>query len=136
MVSRSSLQSGTLAPAITAASGPPWPSASTLFLVPFLPRSVGFFPTFFPPETGLTHAAVGGLPLPVHRGQLVALLGELRPDALHDAARAPALEPAVDGALGAEAAGQLVPLAAGAHAEDDAVQRPAPVGVAAAGGLL
>src|SRR5437868_5338994 len=131
MVSRSSLQSGTLAPAITAASGPPWPSTSRLFLVPFLPRSVGFFPTFFPPETGFAHASVGGLPPPAHGLQLVALLDEFLPDALHDAALAPALEPVVDGALGAEAAGQALPLAARAHAEDDAVQRPAPVGVAA-----
>src|SRR5437588_3823451 len=115
MVSRSSLQSGTLAPAITAASGPPWPSTSRLFLVPFFPRSVGFFPTFFPPETGFAHPPVGGLPLPVHGPQLVALLDQLLPDALHDPALAPALEPVVDGALGAELAGQLLPLAARTH---------------------
>src|SRR4051812_13081803 len=52
-VSSSSLQSGTLAPAITAPSGPPSASTSTLFLVPFLPRSVGFLPVFSPPNRDL-----------------------------------------------------------------------------------
>src|SRR4051794_33070034 len=53
IVSSSSLQSGTLAPAITAPSGPPSASTSTLFLVPFLPRSVGFLPVFSPPNRDL-----------------------------------------------------------------------------------
>src|SRR5947209_17246168 len=53
IVSSSSLQSGTLAPAITAPSGPPSASTSTLFLVPFLPRSVGLQPVFSPPKRAL-----------------------------------------------------------------------------------
>src|SRR6516164_8970837 len=135
IVSRSSRWSFTLAAAITAPSGPPSASTSTLSLVPFFPRSVGFFPTFFPPEPGLSQPAVCRLPLPIHGPQLVALLDQLLPDALHDAAFAPALEPIVDGALGAELARQLVPLAARAHAEEDAVEGAAPVGVMAAGAL-
>src|SRR5690348_7853150 len=117
IVSRSSFWSFTLAAASTTPSGPPSASTSTLSLLPFLPRSVGFFPTFFPPEPSLAQSSVSSLPLPVHGVQLVALLDQLLPDALHEAALAPALEPVMDGALGAELAGQLVPLAVGTHAE-------------------
>src|SRR4051794_16727215 len=135
IVSRSNFWSFTLAAAITAPSGPPSASTSTLSLVPFFPRSVGFLPTFFPPEPGLAQSPVGGLPLPVYGAEFVALVDQLLPDALHDPARGPALEPVMDGALGAELARQLLPLATRTHPEDDAVERPSPVGVVAAGGL-
>src|SRR3954462_11830940 len=135
IVSRSNFWSFTLAGAITTPSGPPSASTSTLSLVPFFPRSVGFSPTFFPPEAGLAQPPVGRLPLPVHGRQVVALLDQLLPDALHDPAPAPPLEPVVDRALGAELAGQLLPLAARTHPEDDAVEGLAPVGDLAAGGL-
>src|SRR5262249_18985837 len=135
IVCRSSRWSFTLAAAITAPSGPPPPSTSALSLQPFFPRSVGFFPTFFPPEAGFAQPPVRGLPVPVPGPEVVALLGQCLPDALQGPAVAPALEPIVDGALGAELAGQLFPLAARAHAEDGAVECPAPVGVMAAGGL-
>src|SRR5262249_39772975 len=111
IVSRSSRWSFTLAAAITAPSGPPSASTSTLPLVPFSPRPVGFFPTFFSPETAFAQPAVGSLPLPVHGPEFVAFGRQLGPDALHDAASAPALEPVMDGALGAELAGQSLPLA-------------------------
>src|SRR4051795_12509016 len=51
-------------------------------------------------------------------------------------APAPALEPAMDGGLGAELAGELLPLAAGAHPEDDPVADGTPVGDPAPGRLL
>src|SRR5262249_25874821 len=127
IVSRSIFRSRTLAPAIVAPSGPPWPSTSTDFLVPLLPRSVGFLPVFFPPEPGLAQCRIGALPLPIDPAQLVAPRDEGGPDPLHDAAGAPALEPVVDGALGAEFAGELLPLAAAAHPEDDPVERRPPV---------
>src|SRR5947209_455598 len=135
MVSRSSRWSFTLAAASTTLKGPPSLSTSTLSLEPFFPRSVGFLPTFFPPEPGFAQPAIRGLPEPVHGPQLVALLDQFLPEALHDPALAPALEPVMDGALGAELAGQLLPLAARTHAEEDAVERPPPVGVVPAGGL-
>src|SRR3954470_20809560 len=115
IVSSSSLQSGTFAPAMTTPSGPPSPSTSTLFLVPDLPRSVGFLPVFSPPEPGLAQHPVGRLPLPVHRPELVTLLDQHGPDLLEDAVLAPPLEPAVDRAVVAELLGQPVPLAAGAE---------------------
>src|SRR6516165_10521622 len=102
MVAFKRLQSGTLAPSRTAPSGPPCSSTSRLALVPGLPRSVGFLPTFFPPEPGLAQAAVGALPLPVDRAQLCALGGPGGPDPPHHAVAAPALEPAVDGGVVAE----------------------------------
>src|SRR5207302_8964077 len=133
IVSRSSRWSFTLAAASTTPKGPPSPSTSTLSLEPFFPRSVGFLPTFFPPEPGFAQSAVSALPLPVHGPEFVALGRQRGPDALHDAAGAPALEPTVDGALGAELAWQLLPLAARAHPEEDAVERSAPLGVVPAG---
>src|SRR5947209_7315995 len=136
IVSFSNRRSRTLAPAITTPSGPPWPSTTIDFLVPSLPRSVGFLPVFFPPEPGLAQPSIRALPLPIHRTQLVALRDEGRPDPFHDTAGAPALEPIVDRALGAELAGELLPLAAGAHPEDDPVEGGTPVGGPPAGRLL
>src|SRR5437773_7538445 len=129
IVSRSSFWSFTLAAAITAPSGPPSASTSTLSLVPCFPRSVGFFPTFSPPEPGFPQPSVGGLPLPVHLPEFLALLDQFLPHALHDPALAPALEPVMHRALGSELAGQLLPLAARPHPKEDAVERLAPVGV-------
>src|SRR4051794_1747003 len=136
IVARKSFCSTTLAPAITTPSGPPSPSTSRLFLVPFLPRSVGFLPVFFPPEPGLAQHRVGRLPVPLDPTEFVALGDQHRPDLHEDAASDPALEPIVDGALGAEPLGELVPLAAAAEPEDDPVEHLPPVGDAAAGGLL
>jgi hypothetical protein len=107
-----------------------------LFSVPFLPRSVGFLPVFFPPEPGLAQHRVGRLPLPLHPAEFVALGDQDRPDLLEDAAFDPALEPIVDGALGAEAFGELVPLATASHPEDDRVDHLPPVGDPPARGLL
>src|SRR5262245_10631409 len=114
------------APAMTAPKGPPCSSTSTLCLVPGLPRSVGFLPTFFPPETGLAHAAVGTLPVPVNLAQFVALGDEASPDLLHHTIFAPALEAAVDGGVVAELFGQMVPLTARAEEVDGGVEHRAP----------
>src|SRR5438094_429893 len=53
IASRGSRWSFTWAAAITAPGGPPSAATSTLSLVPFFPRSVGSFPTFFPPKRAL-----------------------------------------------------------------------------------
>src|SRR5512135_850576 len=86
-------------------------------------------------EAGLGHRRVSRLPLPLDAPQLVARGDQQGQDPGHHAALVPALEPVVDGALGPEAARQLVPLAAGPHAKDDPVEGGPPVGRAAAGGL-
>src|SRR4051794_23866390 len=135
IVSFSSFCSTTLAPAITTPRGPPSPSVTRLFLVPFWPRSVGFLPVFFPPEAGLAQHRVGRLPLPVHPAEFVALGDQHRPDLLEDAALDPSLEPVVDGALGAIPLGHLLPLATAPHPEDDPIEHLPPVGDVASGGL-
>src|SRR3954467_5988212 len=135
IVSLRSFCSTTFAPAIATPNGPPSPSVSRLFLVPSLPRSVGFLPVFFPPEPGLAQHRVGTLPLPLHPAEFVALGDQHGPDLLHDAAFDPALEPVVDRALGAEPFGQLVPLAAAPHPEEDRVEHLPPVGDPPPGGL-
>src|SRR3954471_7464053 len=136
IVASRSFCSTSLAPAITTPSGPPAPSTRTLFLVPFLPRSVGFLPVFSPPEPGLAQHRVGRLPFPIDSAELVALGDELGPDPPEDPAGGPPLEPVVDGALGPESLGQLVPLAAAAHPEDDRVDHRPPVGDLSPGRLL
>src|SRR3954452_24453536 len=101
IVAAKSFCSTTFAPAITTPSGPPSPSVSRLFLVPFFPRSVGFLPVFFPPEPGLAQHRVATLPLPLHPAELIALGDQHRPDPLEHSPFGPPLEPVVDGALGA-----------------------------------
>src|SRR4051794_6521604 len=133
IVASKSFCSTTLAPAITTPSGPPSPSVSKLFLVPFFPRSVGFLPVFFPPEPGLAQHRVSRLPLPLHAAEFVALGDQDRPDLLEDPPLDPALEPVVDRALGTEPLGQLVPLATAPHPEDDPVKHLPPVGDSASG---
>src|SRR5207302_9162027 len=88
IVAFSSRRSRTLAPAITTPSGPPWPSTTIDFLVPILPRSVGFLPTFFPPEPCLAQRCIGTLPLPIDRTHFVALLDQDVPHPFHDPADA------------------------------------------------
>ena len=105
-------------------------------MVPFLPRSVGFFPVFFPPEPGLARPRVGALPFPLHPAELVAFGDQHGPDLLEDAPGGPPLEPVVDRALGAEPLGQLAPLATATHPEDDRVEHPSPEGMTSARGLL
>ena len=95
--------------------------------MPGLPRSVGFLPIFFPPEPCLAHPAVGTLPLPLDVPEFFAFAQEAGPDPLHHAVVAPALEPAVDGAVRAELLGQAVPLAATAEAVDDAIEQGPPI---------
>src|SRR3954447_9618274 len=127
IVSFKSFCSTTFAPAISTPSGPPSPSVSRLFLVPFLPRSVGFLPVFSPPGPGLAQHRVGRLPLPLHPAEFVALGDQDRPDLLEGAPLDPPLEPTVDGALGAVPLGQLAPLAAAPQPEEDPVEGPPPV---------
>src|SRR5512135_2657135 len=136
IVAARSLRSSTFAPAITTPSGPPSPSVTRLFLVPFFPRSVGFLPVFFPPEAGLAQHRVGRLPLPLHAAEFVTLGDQHRPDPGEDTPLNPPLEPLVDGTLGAEPLGQLAPLAAAAHPEDDPIEHLPPVGDLAPGGFL
>ncbi len=98
----------------------PFASTSRLRLTPFLARSVGFFPVFFPPERRFGHAPVHRQPgpieaLPVVVGQQAGL-----PQRLEDAFLHPALEAVVGRGAGAEAGGvESFPLAAGAQDKED-----------------
>jgi len=97
---------------------------------------VGFLPVFSPPEPGLAQHRVGTLPLPLHSAEFVALGDQHRPDPLEDTTGGPPLEPVVDRALGPEPLGELLPLAATAHPEEDPVEHLTPLGMSSAGGLL
>jgi hypothetical protein len=72
----------------------------------------------------------------LHPAEFVAFGDEHGPDLLEDTPRGPPLEPIVDRALGAESLGELVPLAAAPHPEEDRVEHLPPEGMTSAGGLL
>src|SRR5208337_2435428 len=97
---------------------------------PFSRDPSGFCPPFSPPNRALpSQPSAACHSFPLDAPKFVALADQNRPDLLHHAAGTPALKPVVDGALGSELAGQLVPLATGPHPEDDAVEDQPPVGV-------
>jgi hypothetical protein len=98
------------------------PAASTnrLRLTPFLARSVGFLPVFFPPEGRLGHAAVHTQPGPVDPLPLVVGQQARLPQLLEDAGLDPFLKAVVGGGTGAKAGGvEGLPLAAGTEDEED-----------------
>src|SRR5439155_25556541 len=108
--------SGRLAPSTARPNGRPWPSTSRLRLTPFLARSVGFFPVFFPPERRLGHAPVHRQPGPVNALQAVVLQQPGLPHLEEDAFADVFLEAVVGRGAGAEDGGaQGLPLAAGAE---------------------
>src|SRR5947207_1134007 len=116
MVSRTIFMSGRLAPSTASPTGTPSASTSRLRLTPFLARSVGFLPVFFPPEGRLGHAPVHVQPRPVDALEEVVLQQAGLPELQEDAGRDPLLEAVVGGRAGAELGGvQRLPLAAGAQ---------------------
>src|SRR5215213_10234769 len=121
-VASNSLKSGTFAPAITTERRPPSASTSRERLSPFLALSVGLGPTRSP-KACLAHGPIGGLPLEVHSAEFLALLDELLPDEIEHAKLDPPLQSAVHrGVVGELFLGQLVPLAAATHPEDDRIE--------------
>src|ERR1700682_585227 len=80
-----------------------------------------------PPKTRLGHGTIGTLPIPVHAVALFAFGNQRGHDLGHDAGFVPALEPLMHRALGTKAFGQLIPLTARSHPEDNAVERQPPV---------
>ncbi len=103
-------------------------------MTPFLARSVGFLPVFFPPERRLGHAPVHALPGPVDPVPLVVGQQARLPHPLEDAGRDPFLEAVMGGGAWAEPGGvQGLPLTARAEHEEDGLHahairgpRPAP----------
>jgi hypothetical protein len=93
-----------------------------LRLVPFLARSVGLGPVFFPPEGCLGHGPVHAQPLPVDALEGVVLQQPGLPQHQEDARLDPLLEAVMGRRAGDESRGvQRLPLAAGAQYEEDGV---------------
>jgi hypothetical protein len=75
------------------------------------------------PKARLAHRPIGGLPLEVNSAEFLALLDELLPDEIEYAKLDPPLQSAVHrGVVGELFLGQLVPLAAATHPEDDRIE--------------
>src|SRR5262249_32814063 len=109
-----------LAPATASPTGTPLASTSRLRLTPFLPRSVGFLPVFFPPKGCLGHAPVHAQPGPVDALPVVIGHQPRLPQGQEDALLYPALEAVMGGGAGAEAGDvDCLALAAGAEGEED-----------------
>src|SRR5436305_5283796 len=89
-----------------------------------------------PPKTRLGHSAIGALPVPVDAAEVFAFFDQHGHDLLHDVVLVPALEPIMDRALSTKPRRQLIPLAAAAHAKNDAVENLSPVGDFATRGLF
>src|SRR5262245_34980787 len=122
MVSRTIFMSGRLAPSTARPTGTPLPSTSWLRLTPFLARSVGFLPVFFPPQGCLGHAPVHAQKGPVDALQAVIVEQALLPELEEDARFDPLLEAVVGGGTGAELGSiQRLPVAAGAQDEEDGI---------------
>jgi hypothetical protein len=78
-------------------------------------------------HAGFAHGGGSGLPLPVDAAPLSTGLDQHGPDLGEASQRAPALEVPMPGAVVATRRGPLVALAAGAQAEDDALEHPAQI---------
>jgi hypothetical protein len=103
-------------------SGMPLPSTSRLRLAPFLARSVGFFPVFFPPEGCLGHAPVHTQPFPVYALQAVILQESGLPECQEYTIGDPLLEPIMGRGTRAELRRiQCFPLATRAQDEENRV---------------
>ena len=91
-------------------------------MAPFLARSVGFLPVFFPPEGCLGHASVHTQPFPVDTLQTVVLQQSGLPNCQEDAIGDPLLKAIMGGGPGAELRRvQGLPLATSTQDEEDGV---------------
>jgi hypothetical protein len=107
-------------------------------LTPFLARSVGFFPVFFPPEGRLGHAPVHAQPCPVDAFEAIVFEQPGLPHLVEDAGLDPLLEAVVGRGAGTEDGGvQGLPRATGAEDEEDGIHADAvgSAGLAAAEGV-
>src|SRR5215212_306089 len=122
MASRSSLKSLRFDPSTNKPIGTPPPSLNRLRLVPCLPLSVGFLPTFSPPERGFRHRPVHREPRPIDPVKRVVFGQSYLPELQEHAGFAPLLEaPVRRGGRTDPGLVEGVPLAAGAKAEEDGV---------------
>src|SRR4051794_4975351 len=111
-VPATSFWSGTLAPSRATAKGTPRPSISVDRLTPTLPRSVGFFPVFFPTQRRLGHRPVHALPFPIDAFQVIVLGQSELPEFLVHTPLHPLLKVCMDRAARAELPRHRLPLAA------------------------
>src|SRR4051812_11876825 len=95
IVSLRSLNSLWFDPSTNTPIGTPPPSVSRLRLVPCLPRSVGFLPTFSPPERGFSHRPVHREPRPINPVERLVFGQSYLPELQKHAGFAPLLEASV-----------------------------------------
>ena len=83
--------------------GMPLASVTMLRLVPFLARSVGFGPVFFPSQGCLGHRSIHGKKTPVNALELVIAQKPMNPELLEDSRLHPLLKAPVSGGMIADA---------------------------------
>lgn len=77
---------------------------------------------YSPPKTRLAHSRICRLPVPVDATQLLTILHQHRPYLVQHAQVYPTLKSAMDRAVVGEGFGQIVPLTAASHAENNRIQ--------------
>ncbi len=117
-----SLLSWTFAPERTRPRGTPFWSTTLCRFVPNFPRSVGFFPIFFPPHGCRDRLTVQDLPPPFDSFQIVILLQAVNPHLAKDPLRPPPLEISMSRRACIVLTRQHLPLAAGSQNIQYAVQ--------------
>jgi hypothetical protein len=123
-VSRAILKSLRFAPSTARPTGTPDASVSRLRLVPFLARSVGLGPVFFPAERRLRHRSVHRQPVPVEAYELVVGEQPTAPKLLEDSRFGPLQESAMGRRVTADPRRiECSPLAPGSQDEEDGIHR-------------
>lgn len=123
IVDSTRVMSFSLAAPTASPTGMPFVSVSKLLLTPFLPRSVGLGPLFFPTERSFCHGSVHRQPRPIDTFGLVILKKALFPKTMEKSLFCPVLKAPMGGAAWTDSCSiQGIPLTAGVQHEKDSVE--------------
>lgn len=126
MVALTKVMSFSFAAPTARPTGIPLVSVSKLLLTPFLPRSVGFGPLFFPTQRRFRHCSVHRQPRPVNALSLVILEKPLFPKTMEKPLFRPILKSSMGGTARANTGSiQGIPLTAGMQYKKDSIKNDA-----------
>ena len=123
MVAATRVMSFSFAAPTAKPTGIPLVSVSKLLLTPFLPRSVGLGPLFFPTERRFGHRSIHGQPRPINPFGLVVLKKAFLPKTVEQSLLRPPLEPSMGCGTGADSSGvERIPLTARVQNEKNGIE--------------